>query len=194
MLAYRADGSQLSGSPFGGLDKPLGIAVDSAGNKWVSNSHILDAPYDANAPPYDVNLQQDGSIALLLPDGSQATNSPFRGGGLTIPFGIAVDGESNVWVANFGCQRLSQFCGGDTSNCPPGLETGDPISPDTGYFFDGLQRNTGVGIDASGNVWLANNWKNEVNLTNPGGDGLVVFIGLAGPVQMPVIGPPQLPN
>ncbi|MGH3183122.1 MAG: hypothetical protein ACRDOH_23820 [Streptosporangiaceae bacterium] len=36
---------------------------------------------------------------------------PFSGGGLTIPWGIAVDGNDNVWVANFGGQRVSEFCG-----------------------------------------------------------------------------------
>jgi hypothetical protein len=26
------------------------------------------------------------------------------------------------------------------ANCPPGVRTGDPISPDSGYTFDGLVR------------------------------------------------------
>jgi hypothetical protein len=29
--------------------------------------------------------------------------------------------------------------------------------------------------------------------TNPSGDGLVVFIGLAAPVKTPLLGPPQQP-
>ena len=39
----------------------------------------------------------------------------------------------------------------------------------SGYGFDGLVRNTGVAVDLSGNVWLANNWKNVPIQTNPGG-------------------------
>ncbi len=73
----------------------------------------------------------------------------------------------------------------------PGFQTGDPISPDGGYSSDALVRNTGVAIDPSGNVWLANNWETFPVQQNPGGHEIVVFIGLAKPVQAPLIGPPQ---
>jgi hypothetical protein len=63
----------------------------------------------------------------------------------------------------------------------------------SGTWSDALQRVTGVSIDSSGNVWLCNNWLQVPVQTNPGGDGLVVFIGLAAPVKMPLIGPPQQP-
>lgn len=104
----------------------------------------------------------------------------FTGGGLTIPWGITVDGNDNVWVANFGKKRLSQFCGLRPATCPPGIDTGDPISPDgTGYGFDGLVRSTGLAIDPSGNVWVTNNWKTVPVQTNPGGYQIVAFVGLA---------------
>ena len=51
------------------------------------------------------------------------------------------------------------------------------------YMIDALVRNPGVSIDPSGNVWLCNNWLIDPIRTNPGGDGLVVFIGLAAPVK-----------
>jgi hypothetical protein len=70
--------------------------------------------------------------------------------------------------------------------------TGQPIAP-TGYHFDGLTRNTAATIDPSGNVWVTNNWLLDPVQTNPGGDGMVVFIGLAAPVRAPLIGPPQRP-
>lgn len=60
---------------------------------------------------------------------------------------------------------------------------------------DALVRNTGVQIDPSGNVWLTNNWIQDAFFfqTNPGGHELVVFIGLAAPVNTPLIGPPSTP-
>ena len=109
-----------------------------------------------------------------------------------IPWGIAVDGNDNIWVANFGGERVTQLCGAKPENCPPGYRTGQPIAPD-GYHSDALVRNTGVSIDPSGNVWLTNNWLIDPIQTNPGGDGLVVFIGLAAPVKTPLIGPPEQP-
>ena len=127
-----------------------------------------------------------GSLTLLNPDGRPASPTPFTGGGLTLAWGIAVDGNDNVWVANFAEKRLSHFCGVPTTACPPGAVGGDAISPDgTGYFFDGLTRVTGLAIDPSGNVWLMNNWKEIPVQTNPGGLEIVAFVGLAGPVNEP---------
>ena len=173
----------------GGLNKPLGIAADSHGNIWVANSGYLDVPCpDLNTPP----RPSTGSITLLRSDGVPAKMSPFTGGGLTRPWGVAVDGNNNVWVANFGRQRLSEFCGTDPQRCPLGARTGQPLSPPQGFGFDGLVRNTGVQIDPSGNVWLANNWKNKpIPSKNPGGYELVVFVGAAGPIRTPLIGPPR---
>jgi len=81
-------------------------------------------------------------------------------------------------------QRLSEFCGVQPGNCPAGSVTGQAISPaGTGYGFDGLTRNTGVVVDPSGNVWLANNWKEVPPPSNPGGFEMVAFVGIAAPVH-----------
>jgi hypothetical protein len=85
-----------------------------------------------------------------------------------------------------------------TETCPPGVETGSPISPPGGYV-GGLQIIFDVAIDRAGNVWVANNWNRpdegfkdvpqEALSTRFGGDGTVVFFGLAAPVKTPLIGP-----
>jgi hypothetical protein len=127
--------------------------------------------------------------------------SPFTGGGLTLPWGIAVDGDNTVWVFNFGAVKvgsstttptgISRFCGVDTKKCPPGMHVGEPISPDTGYRSDALERITGGQIDPSGNIWLTNNWKiNADPVRNPFGNAIVIAIGAAGPLKTPLIGPP----
>lgn len=162
-----------------GLDHPMGVASDAGGNVWVANSGIIDLPCPYR-PPVDPQI---GSLTLLGPDGTPVQDTAFTGGGLTVPWGITTDGDGNVWVANFAGKRLSHFCGTDPSTCPPGLTTGDPISPAvTGYFFDGLVRNTGVIVDPSGNVWVTNNWLEVPVQTNPGGHEIVAYVGLAPPV------------
>jgi hypothetical protein len=146
-------------------------------------------------------------LFLRHPGRKPHVGSPFTGGGLTVPWGIAVDGNDTVWVANFGFpftptdfnlpwpapNRVSHFCGVDTSKCPPTKrEVGKAISPDgTGYTSDALIRNTAVAIDPSGNVCLANNWKRGPILNNPGGNSLAVMVGAAGPVKTPLIGTPR---
>jgi sugar lactone lactonase YvrE len=171
----------------GGMSRPLGIAADSYGNMWISNSAVA-GPSCPGAPPAKPTFKP--SLTLINSDGT-AVMGPFTGGGLTIPFGIAVDGHDNVWVANFAGQRVSEFCGSEPVKCPLGTRTGQPISPSAGYGFDGLARVTALQIDPSGNVWICNNWKNfPLPRKNPGGHQLVVYVGVAGPLQTPLIGPP----
>jgi hypothetical protein len=48
-----------------------------------------------------------------------------------------------------------------------------------------MMRTTGVNIDAAGNIWTCNNWKpnfdNDTIAGNPGGDGMLIWVGLAKP-------------
>jgi sugar lactone lactonase YvrE len=172
---------------------PLGAASDSLGNVWVSNSGVIRIPCSSieplELPEPEVEARLEGSVVQVGPDGAVTR---FEGAGMTIAWGIAVDGDDNVWVANFSGRRLSHLCGARASTCPTG-KTGDPISKDDGYPFDGLQRNTGVQVDPSGNVWLTNNWIPIPVQTDPFGDGLVVYLGLAEPVKAPLIGTPRRP-
>ena len=94
-------------------------------------------------------------------------------------------------MANFDGQQIGELCGTRPRHCPPGARTGDPIAPASGYGSDALTRNTGIAVDPSGNVWLANNWLQTPYQTNPGGHEIVAFVGAAAPVQTPVIGPPE---
>jgi hypothetical protein len=182
------DGTPAANSPVStAIDHPMGLATDSRGDIWVGNAGIPLAPCEPPQPP----LKSHGSLTLLSHDGVPAPGAPFRGGGTFVPWGITVDGNDNVWVANFARQTLGNVCGTRPKHCPPGTTTGDPIAPHSGYGFDGLVRNTAVAVDPSGNVWLANNWLQVPVQTNPGGHQIVAYIGLAAPVKTPVIGPPQ---
>ena len=181
-----------------GFKLPMGIATDGFGNVWIANSGFVTAPCDGNSVPNLIDfieltfdpdfMNPDAAVIKVNSDGTEI--GTFKGGGLLMPWGIAVDGASNVWASNFDGQTISYLCGEDTSNCPPGFETGDPIAP-MGYFFNGLTRSTAVEIDPSGNVWATNNFEILAISQNPGGDAMVVFIGVASPVAAPLIGPPQ---
>jgi hypothetical protein len=97
---------------------------------------------------------------------------------------------------------ITELCGVRTQTCPPGYKTGDAISPTkTGYKGQGLQILTDIAIDPAGNVWVANNWDRVDEgfkktpdpplATRFGGNGFVVFFGLAKPVRTPLVGPVQ---
>ena len=178
----------------GGLHRPMGLATDSEGNVWVSNSTWVVAPCVGTFHP-EGGPGKGGSVTLIRKSGKISSQSPYRGGGLKNAWGIAVDGADNVWVANFSGRRLSELCGMKVKNCPVGKRrVGAAISPEKrGYHFNGLVRNTGVAVDPSGNVWLANNWKNVPVQTNPGGYQIVAYLGMAAPVKTPLIGVPEQP-
>ncbi len=192
--------------PLGTDTRPKGMALDSHGNAWVAA----------------------GAASLVYAvDSKGKTIGGFSGGGILGPWGVGVDSEDNVWVANFGPDeqvptkyRVSRLCGASVHHCPPGARLGDPISPDTGYTlpsagdpvrlnngdllyeplsppsYKPLMRATAAHIDMAGNVWITNNWKpsglNDV-AGNPGGDGVVIFVGLAAPVKPTFTGQPKAP-
>jgi len=201
-----------------------GLGIDSQGNVWVTNrfgnsargATVLEdlvkiAKEGGNPDPVltrAMSKQQrgpdGGSVTLLQPDGSQYPGSPFTGGGLPGPWAATVDGNDNVWISNFAMPNspITQLCGTRTENCPPGMKTGDHISPPGGYVGGGLQMQTDLAIDPAGNVWVMNNWQDidscfpgaeEALSTRCGGQGVVIFYGMAKPVRAPQIGPARLP-
>ena len=64
---------------------------------------------------------------------------------------------------------------------------GDPLygPPPAPPCFIPIMRSTEVNIDQAGNLWLVNNWKPDFEIDtlgrNPGGDGIIIFVGLAPP-------------
>ena len=168
---------------------PRAIAIDSLGNAWIANTlghrgmmeklalvwnkiklwleglfASLESEADKSAKAW-ISLYQTvvkypgGDVSLVHPDGTVLGS--FDGGkSIDSPWGIAVDGNDNVWVANDGGHSITLLCGARPANCPPGTKTGDPISPASGYIGRLQAAITDVVIDPAGNVWVANNWEN----------------------------------
>lgn len=171
-----------------------GIAIDSCGNIWVASG---------------------GNSVVYAFDSHGSLIAEAVHGGIDGPWGLSLDGDDQVWIANFGplqdgtfIGRLTQLASANPATISPGLNMGDPISPDTGYTlpsageqvrlstgaplygegaqpcFIPLMRTTSANVDRAGNVWVCNNWKPNFETdrnTNPGGDGIVIFVGLAKP-------------
>ena len=160
-----------------------GLDIDSQGNVWVTEpvrqraaghgpSGRHGCTPEARGCCVGIRLPDEddvraegrpygGSVTLLRPDGTPYPGSPFTGGGLPGPWAVVVDGNDNVWISNFAMPSspIVQLCGVRTENCPPGMKTGDQISPPGGYVGGGLQMQTDIAIDPAGNVWVMNNWQ-----------------------------------
>jgi hypothetical protein len=107
------------------FNKPLGhslkgFSIDSQGQLWIASG-------------------ADDCVYLVDSQGNAVRSC--QGGGINAPWSSAVDGDDNIWVANFGPEdpgefkhgRLTKLAGSNAATRPPGLSAGDPISPDTGY-------------------------------------------------------------
>ncbi len=154
IYAFRPDGSQLGAFTGGSIIGPWGVCTDGDDHIWVAN------------------------------------------------FGLLEKGD-------FTATRVTQLVGANPATRPAGTQIGDQLSPPTGYTlpsagapvtlangqplygpgaepaFTPLQRLTKVKVDRAGNLWCLNNWKGKFlfDLADaPGGDGMVIFVGLARPV------------
>ncbi|HET8742988.1 MAG TPA: hypothetical protein VFM41_10225 [Gaiella sp.] len=173
-----------------------GITVDSKGNAWVASLGD-DAVY---------GLRPDGSLI-----GSFAGGGIYGPWDVTVDrddnLWVANFGPiaaNNTLAAG----RLAKLCGANPAACPPGKKLGDPISPPTGFTVPSagsqvllhngeplygdhappsyipMMRQTASVIDRAGNVWTINNYKPNFDVdatVNPGGDGILIFVGLAPP-------------
>jgi len=202
---------------------PSGLNIDSQGNVWITTRfgngllgklHLADmdvhAKFEGVVPAMDYmtttmstqrgGTAESGGVTLLRPDGTQYPGSPFTGGGLPGPWAVVVDGNDNVWISNFAMPSspIVELCGVRTETCPPGMTTGDQISPAGGYVGGGLQLQTDIAVDPAGDVWAMNNWQDVASCTGKpeepfstrcGGQGVVIFYCMAKPVRSPQIGP-----
>ncbi|WP_449398087.1 hypothetical protein [Chryseobacterium wanjuense] len=58
------------------------------------------------------------------------------------------------------------------------------LEPVQMHCYQPIMRLTSTNIDGAGNLWCMNNWKPSALvdvLDNPGGDGVVIFLGIAEP-------------
>lgn len=191
--------------PLGTGANPKGIGLDTQGNVWAT------AGAESKIYAYD----PDGNLIGAF-DGGGITGPWGLSADAHDNVWVANFGPDTQLDLKY---RLSRLCGVSTEHCPPGASTGDAISPETGYTlpsggdevllangkplyypkkvksYKPLMRSTATQIDMAGNVWVTNNWKplglNDL-ASNPGGDGMVIFIGLAAPVK-PGIGQPKAP-
>ena len=71
------------------------------------------------------------------------------------------------------------------------LHNGEPLyGANAPPSFIPMMRQTSVLIDQTGNIWSINNWKPDFDIDtvgqNPGGDGIIIFVGLAPPPTIQV--------
>ena len=127
----------------GGLDQPLSIAVDGAGDVWLAN-------YLGN------NVTKFSNVGIVL----SPPITGYTGGGMNGPSGIAVDGQGHAWIANLLSGTVTEL-----SNHGAVLSTGAGYTGG-GFSLGGVGGN--IAIDGSGNVWIPNGDTGVTKLSSTG--------------------------
>jgi len=170
------------------VNGPNGLALDSAGNLYVSTN--------------------SNTIEKFAPDGSDL--GVFASTGLNFPLGLAFDSLGNLYAANFAGGAVEKFtpagAGSVFANVvrPTGLafdatgnlyvsnfgntiEEFSPGGAPLGSFAStGLNNPEGLAFDSLGNLYAANNGSDTIEEFSPTGVDLGVFAsaGLSGPIGL----------
>jgi hypothetical protein len=145
---YTGDGGPATAAT---LNSPEGVAVDAAGNLYIA---------DTNNDAVREVVAATGNIATIAGDGSGAPGFAGDGGPaisarLNAPYGIALDGAGNVYIADSGNNRVRVVS--TSGNISTFAGNGTPA-----YLGDGgaarsaeLYSPLGVACDPAGNVYIA---------------------------------------
>ena len=176
------------------LNGPDGVAVDASGNLFI-------AEY-GNSTVREVNAQT-GIITTVAGNGTSGysgDNGPATSAKLSFPAGVAVDASGNLFIADYGNSTVREV------NAQTGIITTVAGNGTGGYSGDGgpatsakLSGPKGVGVDAGGNVFIAdygNNVIREVNastgiITTVAGNGTSGYSGDGGPATSAKLGDPD---
>ncbi|MEV5834115.1 serine/threonine-protein kinase PknD [Nocardia sp. NPDC052112] len=181
--------------PFTGVSLPTGVAVDPAGNVYITDmgdDRVLKLAAGASTPtplpftglknPQDVAVDPAGNVYVsdtsndrvlkLAAGASTPTPLPFTG--LKDPHGVAVDSAGDVYVADRGNDRVVRLAAG--------------AATPTTLPLTGLQGPDGVAVDPAGNVYVTELGTEQVKMLAAGAPAptMFPFTGLKDPQGLAV--------
>jgi sugar lactone lactonase YvrE len=156
--AYRGDGGPASLAEF---NSPVCIACDNAGNIFIAdpgNSRVR-------------KINSSGIVSTIAGNGIASNNddSIATGAELNLPFGVAVDGIGNVFIADCSNSRVCKVNSAGIFSVVVG----------TGYYGNGgdggpatlaqLWNPSGVAIDGSGNLYISDGFNHRIRKVDTSG-------------------------
>jgi sugar lactone lactonase YvrE len=172
-----ADGTN-STARFNG---PYGVAVDGAGNVYVTDSgnHTVR------------KITSDGVVTTLAGSvgesgSADGTNSAAR---FFAPAGIAVDGAGNLYTADIGNSTIRKVTSSGTVTTLAGSAGQVGSADGTGSEARFLAA-TGITVDSSGNLFVADSGNSTIRKVTSGGT-VTTFAGKAGEVGSDDVVPEQ---
>lgn len=142
------------------LDHPEGLAIDTAGNLYISDSYNYRIREVKKSTGIINTVAGSGGYGFSG-DGGLATSATFA-----TPIGVAVDDSGNIYISDHYNGRIRKvtaatgiittIVGGGSNSGNDGVGDG---GPGTGAS---LNQADGVAVDDSGNVYIADQWNNRL--------------------------------
>ncbi len=155
------------------FDNPTGVAVDNAGNLYVTDWYNCTVRKISPTGVVSTLAGSPGSVGS-----SDGTGSAAR---FNYPYGVAVDGAGNVYVADFYNSTIRKITSSGVVSTLAGLAgiagSADGIGSDARLHYP-----YGMAVDSSGNVYVGDEGNNTIRKITPGGavSTLAGSAGLAG--------------
>jgi uncharacterized protein (TIGR03437 family) len=162
------------------IGTPAGVAVDAAGNVYFTSLHTV------------YRIDHSGVLTRIAGNahaGNSGDGGPAANAEVNSPAGLAFDSKGNLYIADTGNNEIRRVT-------PDGLITTVAGSNFPGYYGDGgaptkaaVNQPTGVALDSSGNLYIADSFNNVVREVSGGvittvvGSGLEGYAGDGGPAN-----------
>ena len=140
------------------LNAPNGVAVDSAGNLYIND-----------CGNYRIRKVTNGVITTVAGNGTlgfSGDNGPATSAQLNSPSGVAVDSAGNLYIADFGNNRIRKVSNGVIATVAGNGTQG--FSGDNGPATSAeLSYPEGVAVDSAGNLYIADTDNYRIRVLTP---------------------------
>jgi hypothetical protein len=153
----RGYGGDDSAATSANLNYPYGVAVDGSGNIYIAdagNNRIR----KVSASSGIISTVAGNGTGAYGGDGSAATSAS-----LNYPYGVAVDISGNIYIADAGNNRIRKVSASSgVISTVAGNGTGAYGGDDSAAIAANLKFPTGVAVDNSGNIYIADQQNNRI--------------------------------
>ena len=160
------------------LNEPLAVILDAAGNLYIADT--LNNVVRKVSNGIITTIAGNGTLGYSG-DGGPATHAQLHW-----PYGMALDAQGNLYIADNGNDVIRKVSNGIISTIAGNGTQG--YSGDNGPATAAqLNQLTGVAVDAAGNVYIADAWNNVIRKVSNGtittavGNGTAGYAGDGGP-------------